>query len=136
MNPNDFQRDRNDAAFNSSFLSLNLSPGLRRVIWLVLIFWVLSVGGGFLLRSFIFLLGLTIAVPTIGWFGLQWWMRQNLVQGNCPVCQQALSGFNGQTIACSNCASELQIRNRNFQRVAEEGVIDIAAVTVEQQESS
>jgi energy-coupling factor transporter transmembrane protein EcfT len=136
MNPNDAKQDGNNAALNSSFFSLNLSPGLRRVIWLVLIFWVLSVGGGFLLRSFIFLLGLTIAVPTIGWFGLQWWMRQNLVQGNCPVCQQELTGINGQTIACSNCASELQILDRRFQRIAEAGVIDIAAVTVEQQESS
>jgi hypothetical protein len=112
------------------FKQLNLSAGVRQVIWLLLIFWLLSVSGGFLLRSFVFILGLVVVTPVVGFFGLQWWLRTNLVQDSCPVCQQAFTGFNNQTMACPNCGEALQVANKQFQRVAQDGVIDIAAIEV------
>ncbi len=115
---------------SNNFKQLNLSAGVRQVIWLLLIFWLLSVGGGFLLRSFVFILGLVIVTPVVGFFGLQWWLRKNLVQDNCPVCQQEFTGFNNQSMACPNCGEALQVTNQQFQRVAEDGVIDIAAIEV------
>jgi hypothetical protein len=117
-------------ANNFNLKQLNLSAGVRRVIWLVLIFWLLSVGGGFLLRGFVFILGLLIVTPVVGFFGLQWWLRTNVVQSACPVCQHQFSGFNGQTMDCPSCGASLQVTHQTFQRLAEDGVIDIAAVAV------
>ncbi len=115
---------------SNNFKQLNLSAGVRQVIWLLLIFWLLSVGGGFLLRSFVFILGLVIVTPVVGFFGLQWWLRKNLVQDRCPVCLQEFTGFNNQSMACPNCGEALQVTNKQFQRVAQDGVIDIAAIEV------
>ncbi len=115
---------------SNNFKQLNLSAGVRQVIWLLLIFWLLTVGGGFLLRSFVFILGLVIVTPVVGFFGLQWWLRKNLVQDSCPVCQQEFTGFNNQSMVCPNCGEALQVTNKQFQRVAQDGVIDIAAIEV------
>jgi hypothetical protein len=112
------------------FKQLNLSSGVRQVLWLLLIFWLLSVGGGFLVRSFVFILGLLIVTPVVGFFGLKWWLKVNLVPGNCPVCQHEFTALNNQTVACPNCEAPLQIVEKRFQRVAQDGVIDIAAVEV------
>jgi hypothetical protein len=115
---------------SNNFKQLNLSAGVRQVLWLVLIFWLLSVGGGFLLRSFVFILGLLIVTPVVGFVGLQWWLRTNLVQGTCPVCQHEFAGFKGQPIDCPSCGTSLQVVNQQFQRAAQDGVIDIAAVEI------
>jgi hypothetical protein len=112
------------------FKQLNLSSGFRQVLWLLLIFWLLSVGGGFLLRSFVFILGLMIVTPVVGFFGLKWWLKVNLIPGTCPVCQHEFTALNNQAVACPNCESPLQIVQKQFQRVAQDGVIDIAAVEV------
>jgi hypothetical protein len=117
-------------ANNFNFNQLNLSAGIRRLAWLLLIFWLLSVGGGFLLRSFVFILGLMIVTPVVGFFGLKWWLRANLISGACPVCQHEFTALNNQTIACPNCEAPVQIVQKQFQRVAQDGVIDIAAVEV------
>jgi hypothetical protein len=113
-----------------NFSQLNLSVGVRRVAWLLLICWLLSVGGGVLVRSFVFILGLMIVTPIVGFFGLKWWLRVNLVPGACPVCQHEFTALNNQTIACPNCDAPVQIVQKRFQRVAQDGVIDIAAVEV------
>ena len=123
---------------SNDFKQLNLSAGVRQVLWLLLIFWLLSVGGGFLVRSFVFILGLMIVTPVVGFFGLKWWLKVNLIPGTCPVCQHEFTALNNQamtfgrseTIACPNCDAPLQIVQKQFQRVAPDGVIDIAAVEV------
>ncbi|NJN49335.1 MAG: hypothetical protein HC805_05600 [Alkalinema sp. RL_2_19] len=116
--------------YSNNFKQLNLSAGVRQILWLLLIFWLLSIGGGFLLRGFVFILGLIVVAPVVGFFGLQWWLRSNVVQSECPVCQHAFTGLNNQTMACPNCGESIQVVNKQFQRVAEDGVIDIAAVEV------
>jgi hypothetical protein len=115
---------------SNDFKQLNLSAGVRQVLWLLLIFWLLSVGGGFLVRSFVFILGLMIVTPVVGFFGLKWWLKVNLIPGTCPVCQHEFTALNNQAIACPNCEAPLQIVNKQFVRVAQDGVIDIAAVEV------
>jgi hypothetical protein len=115
---------------SNDFKQLNLSAGVRQVLWLLLIVWLLSVGGGFLVRSFVFILGLMIVTPVVGFFGLKWWLNVNLVPGICPVCQHEFTALNNQTVACPNCDAPVQIVQKQFQRVAQDGVIDIAAVEV------
>lgn len=115
---------------SNNFKQLNLSAGMRQVLWLLLIVWLLSVGGGFVLRGFVFILGLIIVAPVVGFFGLQWWLRRNLVQDSCPVCQQEFTGFNGQELACPSCGEALQVHDGKFQRLAQDGVIDIDAVEI------
>jgi hypothetical protein len=115
---------------SNDFKQLNLSAGVRQVLWLLLIVWLLSVGGGFLVRSFVFILGLMIVTPVVGYFGLKWWLNVNLVPGTCPVCQHEFTALNNQTVACPNCDAPVQIVQKRFQRVAQDGVIDIAAVEV------
>lgn len=117
--------------YPNNFKQLNLSAGVRQILWLLLILWVLSIGGGFLLRGFVLILGLIIVAPVVGFFGLQWWLRQNIVQGECPVCHYELTGLNNQAIVCPSCDESLQIADRKFQRIAQDGVIDIDAVEVD-----
>ena len=116
--------------YSNNFKQLNLSAGMRQVLWLLLIFWLLSLGGGILLRGFVFILGLIIVAPVVGFFGLQWWLRKNVVQSTCPVCQHESTGLNGQTMACPSCGETLQVQDGKFQRIAQDGVIDIDAVEI------
>ncbi|MBE9032139.1 hypothetical protein IQ266_20580 [filamentous cyanobacterium LEGE 11480] len=116
--------------YSNNFKQLNLSAGVRQILWLLLIFWLLSIGGGFLLRGFVFILGLIIVAPVIGFFGLQWWLRSNVVQSECPVCQHEFTGLKNQTLDCPSCGESLQVNDKKFQRIAQDGVIDIDAVEV------
>ncbi len=116
--------------YPNNFKQLNLSAGVRQVLWLLLILWVLSIGGGFLLRGFFLILGLVILAPVVGFFGLQWWLRKNIVESECPVCHYEFTGFNHQSMVCPSCGESLEAVNHKFQRIAQDGVIDIDAVEV------
>jgi ribosomal protein S27E len=116
----------------NNFNQINLPAGVQRILWLLLIAWVLGATsfGSFVMKSVLFVMALLTVLPVVGFFGLQWWLKSNLVQSQCPVCQHEFSGFNGQTIQCPSCGEMLQIEAGKFKRMAEPGVIDVDVVEV------
>lgn len=70
-------------------------------------------------------------LPIIGWFGFRWWLRRNLVESTCPVCQYEFTGFNQTSCRCPNCNELLRVESGEFKRDIPPGTIDVEAVEVE-----
>lgn len=104
---------------------------LRPWIVTLAVIWVLgSVGLGWLVKSFLFLIGLMVITPILGFLGLRWWVRRTLVQDACPVCQYEFSALNNTQTRCPNCGEALTVENQRFQRPVSAGTIDVQAVEV------
>ncbi len=105
--------------------------GLTRWLIFFAVIWLLgSVGLGWLIDSFLILLGLLIVVPVIAFFGLQWWIKRNLVQDACPVCGFGLTGLNGAELACPSCGEPIKVEAGRFTRLTPPGTVDVSAVEV------
>lgn len=124
---------------NQDFRSLRINALPRISNWLVLIgvVWLLgSLGLGWLVKSVVILFGLLLIAPVIGFWGLRWWLRRNLVESPCPVCGNALVGLEGQEIRCPSCQEPVKAEGKLFQRLTPPGTVDIDAVEVNVQEIS
>ena len=102
--------------------------------WLTLILGGLlltSAGLGWVVNSLLIVIGLMLILPPIALFGIQWWLRRNLVEDECPVCQYQFTGFNGTMSRCPNCSEPLKIEKGKFQRITPPGTIDVEAVDVD-----
>ncbi|PNW35562.1 UNVERIFIED_CONTAM: hypothetical protein BEN50_00160 [Euhalothece sp. KZN 001] len=102
--------------------------------------WLTLIVGGLLLtfigldwvvNGVLIVLGLIIIIPAIALFGVQWWLKRNLVEDECPVCQYQFTGFNGTMSRCPNCSEPLKIEKGKFQRITPPGTIDVEAVDVD-----
>ncbi|WP_035985333.1 hypothetical protein [Leptolyngbya sp. KIOST-1] len=119
MNQHNFQQIR-----------VNL-PGLGCWLTLIGVVWLLgAVGLGWLVKSLAVLVVLLLAAPVLGFVGLRFWLRRNLVQGACPVCSTGLTGIKGAETRCLNCGTPLHTEADGFSRVSEAGTIDVAAVDI------
>jgi predicted RNA-binding Zn-ribbon protein involved in translation (DUF1610 family) len=101
--------------------------------WLttIAVIWLLGfVGLGWLVKSFLFFIGFVTLVPIVGFFGLQWWLTRNLLQGSCPVCQENLTALKRSQTNCPNCGETLMGGDRGFERLSTPGTIDVQAVEV------
>jgi predicted RNA-binding Zn-ribbon protein involved in translation (DUF1610 family) len=101
--------------------------------WLttIAVIWLLGfVGLGWLVKSFLFLIGFFTIVPVVAFFGLQWWLTRNLVQGNCPVCQEGLTALKNAQLNCPSCGESIRSTGRTFERISTPGTIDVQAVEV------
>ncbi|MBE9109454.1 hypothetical protein IQ273_08495 [Nodosilinea sp. LEGE 07298] len=101
--------------------------------WLTLIgvVWLLgAVGLGWLVKSLAVLVVLLLAAPVLGFIGLRFWLRRNLVQGPCPVCSTTMTGIKGADTRCLNCGTPLHTEIDGFSRVTEAGTIDVNAVDI------
>jgi hypothetical protein len=93
--------------------------------------WLLgAVGLGWIVKSLAVLVVLVLVAPVVGFIGLRFWLRRNLVQGPCPVCSTHLTGIKGTETACLNCGTPLRTGAEGFSRLAEAGTIDVTAVDV------
>jgi hypothetical protein len=117
---------------SQKFNQLNLPSGVQRILWLLLIVWVLGATsfGSFVMKSLLFVVGLMALLPVVGFIGLQWWLKSNLVASQCPVCQHEFTGFTGQPTQCPNCGEAIQVEAGKFKRMAAPGVIDVDVVEV------
>lgn len=119
MNPN-----------RSNQLQLNFS-GLGCWVAILGAIWLLgAVGLGWVVKSLAVLVGLVLVAPVLGFVGLRFWLRRNLVQGPCPVCNSALTGIKGAETACLSCGTPLRADADGFSRLTEAGTIDVTAVDV------
>lgn len=111
-------------------ISLKL-PRISNWLVLLLIACVLvSIGLGWVVKSFLILVGFLLLTPVVIFFGLQWWLKRNLVEGNCPVCQYQLTALNQTPFQCSNCGEPLKVEQGIFSRLTPPGTIDVTAVEV------
>ena len=104
---------------------------LRPWLTTIAVIWFLGfVGLGWLIKSFLFLIGFITIAPILGFLGLKWWLGQNLIQGVCPVCQYEFTALSKSQAQCPSCGEQVCIENGKFQRLSSPGTIDIQAVEV------
>lgn len=89
-----------------------------------------AVGLGWVVNSFLIIVGLVLIAPIIGWFVFRWWLKRNLVEDKCPVCAFEFTGFNRTDYQCPNCGEPLKVEQGNFQRLTPPGTIDVEAIEV------
>ena len=95
------------------------------------VIWLLgAIGLGWLVKSFFILVALILAAPVIAYFGFRWWLRRNVVQAACPVCQTEFVGLNKTEFRCPNCSEPLIAENGRFNRLMPPGTIEVNAVEV------
>jgi len=122
MNQNDMTR-----------LSFNLS-GIGFWLTIFAVIWLLgSVGLGWLVKSVAILLVLIAIAPVIAFMVFRWWLRRNLVESDCPVCQYTTVGLNGTQLRCPNCSEPLKVEQGQFLRLTPPGTVDVQAVEVSAQ---
>jgi len=108
--------------------------GLTEVSRLLLpfaIIWLLgSIGLGWLVKSFVILLGLLVLTPILAFVGFRWWLSRNLIQSDCPVCHYEFASLNHSEFNCPNCGEALRAENQKFNRLTPADTIDVSAVEV------
>ena len=101
--------------------------------WLTIfaIVWLLgAVGLGWLVKSIAVLFVVIAVTPILAFIGFRWWLKRNLVQDDCPVCQTPLTGLKGAQTACPSCRTPLQATASGFERFTPEGTVEVNAVDV------
>ncbi len=117
---------------NKSF-QFNFSNLTRWLIILAVIWLLGSVGLGWLVNSFLILVGLLVLAPVAAFVGFRWWLQRNLVQNQCPVCRYEFTGLNRTQLKCPSCGEQLTVEQGQFNRLTPPGTIDVQAVEVPSQ---
>jgi len=115
---------------NPNLLQLNLSGAGCWLTLLATFLLVGTVGLGFVVKSILFLIGLLLILPVIGWLGLRWWLDRNLIKDECPVCGYNFTAVNQTQCQCPSCGETLKIEQGHFVRFNPPGTIDVEAVDV------
>ncbi len=112
----------------------NFQIGLSEISRLLMPFavlWLLgAIGLGWLVKSFLILIALILITPILAIVGFQWWLKRNLVDAACPVCQFQFTGLKGTEFRCPSCNEPLKVENGTFNRLTPPGTIDVTAVEV------
>jgi Zn finger protein HypA/HybF involved in hydrogenase expression len=112
------------------FVSLNES-GLGCALTVLLVSLLLgAVGLGWVVNSVLILLALLAVAPILGFLGLRWWMKRNLVESDCPVCGYEFTSFKGSECRCPSCGESLRVIEGKFERISPPNTIDVDAVEV------
>lgn len=111
-------------------LQFNLS-GVGCWLTVIGVVWLLgAVGLGWLVKSIAVLFVLLLITPVIAFFGFQWWLRRNLVEGPCPVCEVPLASLRDRNTTCLNCGTPLVTTADGFRRNTPEGTVEVSAVDI------
>ena len=118
---------------NQNFNQLQIRfPGLGCWLFILIGVWVLSaIGLSGVIKSIFGLVLFLLLAPVLAFFALRFWIKRNLVTGNCPVCEQPLTSLKSIKIPCPSCGTELSTTQEGFERLATDGVIDIQAVDIQ-----
>jgi len=118
---------------NQNFNQLQVRfPGLGCWLFVLVAVWLLgAIGIGGIIKSIFALVLFVVLAPVLAFLALQFWVKRNLIQGNCPVCEQTLAGLKNSKMPCPNCGTELSVTAEGFERFATDGVIDIQAVDIQ-----
>ncbi len=103
--------------------------------WLTLVLVVVLLGSagllGWVLNGLAILFLFLLIAPAIAVAGLRWWLRRNLIESQCPVCDYSFTALNHTECRCPNCAEPLTVENGRFKRQTPPGTIDIEAVEIQ-----
>lgn len=111
-------------------LQFNFS-NLARWLTILTIVWLLgSIGLGWLVNSFLILVGLLLLAPVLAFVGFRWWLQRNLIQDQCPVCRYEFTGLNRTQLQCPSCSEPLKVVRGHFNRLTPPGTIEVEAVEV------
>lgn len=114
----------------NSLRSIQLS-GFSFWLTLLAIVWLLgSIGLGWLVKSFLILIGFLIITPVVAFLGFRWWLKRNLVVDRCPVCGYESAGINGTQLRCPSCSEPLKVEKSHFYRLTPPGTVDVQAIDV------
>jgi hypothetical protein len=116
---------------NSNYYKSIQISGLR--FWLVFIagVWLLgSIGLGWLVKSFLIVLGIIFITPVLAFVGFRWWLKRNLAVDRCPVCGYESAGINRTQMRCPSCSEPLKVENGHFLRLTPPGTVDVQAIDV------
>ena len=116
--------------FRQLLLKINDSGLGCLISFIFLAFLFGSVGLGWIVNGILVVFALILITPVIGFLGLRWWVKQNLVEDQCPVCNYSFTGFNNTECRCPNCGELLQVNSGKFQRITPPGTIDVGVVEV------
>lgn len=112
------------------FVSFNES-GLGCALTVLLVSVLLgAVGLGWVVNGVLIFLGLLAITPIVGFWGLRWWMKRNLIESDCPVCGYEFTSFQGSECRCPSCGESLRVVEKKFERLTPPGTIDVQAVEV------
>ncbi len=89
-----------------------------------------SLGLGWVFKTIIIAIALSIVLPIVAWFVLRWWLQKNLVQDKCPVCNYEFTGFGKTEFNCPSCGEPLKVESGKFKRITPPGTIEVEAVDV------
>lgn len=112
-------------SFQFNFTNLSRWLTLFAVIWLLG-----SIGLGWLVNSFLILIGLLVLAPVLAFVWFRWWLQRNLIQNQCPVCQYEFTGLNRTQMQCPSCGELLKVEQGKFHRLTPAGTIDVQAVEI------
>ena len=112
----------------------NLQGGLAevgRLLFPFVVLWILgAIGLGWLVKSFLILIGLILLAPVLAFFGFRWWLKRNLITSSCPVCQFEFVSLKDAEFQCPSCTEPLKAEKGQFVRLTPPGTIDVTAVEV------
>lgn len=109
---------------------LNLTNLSNWLIVFAVIWFLGSIGLGWLVNSILVIMALVIATPLVAYVALRWWLNRNLIAENCPVCAYQITALNQTQVQCPNCGEPLKVENGHLTRLTPPGTIDVTAVEV------
>lgn len=115
---------------SSNRFMLALSEIGRWVTPLLIVWLLVSIGLGWLVKSVLIIIGLITIAPVIAFFGFRWWLNRNLIIDRCPVCSYEFTGLNQTQFQCPSCGEPLKGEGDSFERLTPPGTIDVDAIEV------
>ena len=116
--------------FQSKIININDS-GLGCLLTLVIVSLLLgAIGLQWVVNGFLIFIALLFITPIIGIWGFRWWLKRNLVEDDCPVCNYTFTGFNNTDCRCPNCGEVLKVESGKFIREIPDGTIEVKAVEI------
>ena len=107
-------------------------PGLGCWLFILGAAWLLgAIGLSGIVKSIFALVAFLVLAPVVVLLIARFWLKRNLVEGDCPVCDQSLTSLKNVKLTCPSCSTTLMTTEEGFDRFAPEGVIDVQAVDVQ-----
>lgn len=116
--------------FQNKIISINNS-GFGCLLTLVIGSLILgSIGLQWVVNGFLIFIALLIITPIIAIWGFSWWLKRNLIQDECPVCNYSFTGLKTAQFNCPNCGELLRVNHNKFMRETPDGTIEVDAIEI------
>lgn len=119
---------------NFKNLQFNLAEVSRLLLPFAVIWLLGAIGLGWIVKSLLILFSFLLIAPILAFVGFRWWLKRNLIQASCPVCQYEFVSLNQSEFSCPNCNEPLKAEGTHFTRMVPPGTIDVNAIEVSVQQ--